>query len=225
MMRKSFKRFVSFFLIPATRWYLRKDRRYTYKGVAITVFHGVFHPGLFYSTKFLLDFLLDQPLKDRKLLELGGGSGLISIHCAKQGATVTVTDLSQKALSNIEFNGKQNQVSFDLVYSDMFNALPSQRFDWIVINPPYYAGEPKNEADLAWYCGKDFDYFRKLFSGLAHYRHAETRVIMVLTLGCDLEKIFSVARLHGFEFKLIKEQDVLFDGKDFLFEIRPKTAG
>ncbi len=66
-----FKRVVSFFLVPATRWYLRKPRGYTYNGVDIVVQPGVFHPGLFYSTKFLLEFLREQPLAGKSLLELG----------------------------------------------------------------------------------------------------------------------------------------------------------
>jgi hypothetical protein len=42
----------------------------------------------------------------------------------------------------------------------------------------------------------------------------------VLTLGCELDKIVEIAKNHRFQFDLLQEKNVLFDGKDFLFQIR-----
>jgi release factor glutamine methyltransferase len=219
-MRKFFKRFISLILIPATQWYLRKERTYSYQDVTVKVFPGVFHPGLFYSTKFLVDYLITQPIQNKSLLELGCGTGLISIVSAKQGAIVTASDLSQVALNNAAINIKSNKASVATIQSDVFDNLNGKVFDWIIINPPYYAKNPSNESELAWNCGEHFEYFEKLFKNLQHHIHTETNVIMVLTLGCDLKNIFIVARSHGFEFELIEERNVLFDGKDFLYRIK-----
>ena len=103
-MRKNFKRIISFFLVPLTRWYLRKERQYSYLGVTVKVFSGVFHPGLFYSTTFLINFLLAQKIRNKSLLELGCGTGLLSIISAKNGAVVTASDLSHQAIKNITSN-------------------------------------------------------------------------------------------------------------------------
>jgi len=219
-MRKFFKRVISLILIPATQWYLRKERTYSYQGATIKVSPGVFHPGLFYSTKFLIDYLILQPIRGKSLLELGCGTGLISIVSAKQGAIVTASDLSQAAIHNAAINIKSNEVSVDTIQSDLFDNLHGKIFDWIIINPPYYARNPSNESELAWHCGEHFEYFEKLFKNLHQHVHSRSNVIMVLTLGCDLKNIFLVARNHGFEFKLIEERNVLFDGKDFLYRIR-----
>ncbi len=219
-MRKIFKRVISFFLIPLTRWYLRKERQYAYRDVRVTVFQGVFHPGLFYSTKFLIDYVLTQPLKDKSLLELGCGSGLLSIIATQNGAVVTATDLSQRAIDNTTFNAKQNQVPIEIIYSDMFDRIERRPFDWIVINPPYYARSVKTEEELAWHCGEEFEYFKKLFWTLKDYMHSTTQVIMVLTVGCELDKIFEIAKIHQFQFELLQEKNVLFDGKDFLYQIK-----
>lgn len=221
MMRKIFKRIISFFLIPLTRWYLRKERQYAYRDVRVTVFQGVFHPGLFYSTKFLIDYVLTQPLKDKSLLELGCGTGLLSIIATQNGAAVTATDLSYRAIENITFNAKKNRVAIEIIYSDMFDRIERKPFDWIVINPPYYARSVKTEEELAWHCGEEFEYFKRLFSTLKDYTHSTTQVIMVLTLGCELDKIVEIAKSHQFRFELIREMNVLFDGKDFLYRIKP----
>ena len=218
-MRKYFKRFVSLFLVPFTRWYLRKERKFVYNGITIQVFPGVFHPGFFHSTKFILSYLADQPLAGKSFLELGCGSGLISTAAAMAGANVTASDLSFKALENTKYNANINQTFIKIVYSDLFDNIDKFQFDWIVINPPYYARKPESEQDLAWYCGENFEYFRKLFVSLKDYLHTQSNVIMVLTKGADVDSIMNIAREYNFGFELIKENDVFFDEKDFLFRI------
>ncbi len=222
-MRKVIKHFTSLFLIPLTRWYLRKERTYTYHGTTVTVLPGVFHPGLFYSTKFLIDYLQDKPVTSKSLLELGCGTGLISIIAAKSGAVVTATDLSSKAIENIKHNTTRNGVNIRIIHSDLFKAIEKETFDWIIINPPYYVGTASDEEQLAWYAGEDFDYFRRLFKSLGDYSHKTTEIIMVLTKGSDVSKISDIGNENGLELELVKEKKVFFDEKDFLYRIRDLT--
>jgi release factor glutamine methyltransferase len=217
--RRSLKYFASLFLIPAVKWYLRKERQYTFKGTTVTVWPGVFHPGFFSSTIFLLDYLQEQPLENRRLLELGCGTALISVICAKADAKVWAVDLSIKALENAKHNAAKNNVAPTFVHSDLFLNIEKQQFDWIIINPPYYALEAQNEEELAWNCGEHFEYFTKLFHSIGDYMHNTSKVIMVLTKGCDQKKIFSIAIENGFRMKMIREKKVMFDEKDFLYEI------
>ncbi len=218
-MRKIIKQFISFFLVPLTRWYLRKERQYSYLGVPVKVFSGVFHPGLFYSTKFLIDYLLTQSISGKSMLELGCGTGLLSIINARNGATVTASDLSQRAIENVTFNAKQNQVQIAIIHSDLFVRIGQKTFDWIIINPPYYARSIKSEEELAWHCGEEFEYFKKLFLTLRNYMDDDTQVIMVLTPECALGEIFKLAKDSQFSFELLQERNVLLDEKNFLYRI------
>lgn len=218
-MRRVLKRVASLFLIPITKWYLRRERNYHYKSLDIVVSPGVFHPGLFYSTKFLLSYLEKQNLKDQAFLELGCGTGLISIVCARHGARVVASDLSTRAIANAQANSVRNNVQLQIIHSNLFEKIPNQKFDWIIINPPYYAKEAKSEAELAWNCGKEFQYFYKLFGSMSGYMQSTSNVIMVLTLGCDIARIKEIGATYGFQFEVIAEKNVLFDGKDFLFRI------
>src|ERR1700749_2559201 len=130
-MRKLLKRIASIFLIPLTRWYLREERKYKYGGIEVSVFPGVFHPGLFHSTRFLLSYLKDQELKNKSLLELGCGTGLISIYSAEKGAIVTASDLNKRALDNAQHNCNFNHAKISFFHSDLFDNIPDQIFDWI----------------------------------------------------------------------------------------------
>jgi release factor glutamine methyltransferase len=219
-MRKTIKSLFSRVLIPLSKWYLRKERTYRKNGIHVIVLPGVFHPGLFSSTNFLWKFLSKQNVEDNSLLELGCGSGFLSVSAAKAGAQVTASDISRTAIRNTKINASKNNVEINIVESDLFDKISPKKFDWVMINPPYYAGAPNNEEELAWYCGKNFEYFQKLFKQLNNYIHEESMVIMVLTLGCDLDRIFSIARTFGFELEFLEEKSVLFDEKDFLYRIR-----
>jgi release factor glutamine methyltransferase len=219
-MRTYFKYLSSLVLVPLTQWYLRKERIFTYDKFSIVVFPGVFHPGLFHSTKFLLSYLESLKLKDKKFLELGCGSGLISIYAAHEGAEVTASDISKRAVENALVNATRNNVRINAFHSDLFTSHPSQRYDYIVINPPYYAKNPTNESEYAWYCGEGFNYFELLFTQLPSFIEPSSEIVMVLTSGCDLDTISSIARKNNFEFEMLRERNSLFDGKDFLYRIK-----
>ncbi|MEO8470958.1 MAG: methyltransferase [Chryseolinea sp.] len=219
-MRKLFKRIASVFLVPLTQWYLRKERSFRYRGTSVTVTPGVFHPGIFYSTKFLLELLDEQDLRGKRLLELGCGSGLISIVSAKHGANAMATDISTAAIENTTRNAAANKVSISILHSDLFESIPFQKFDIVVINPPYYAGDPVNDAQYAWYCGMNFEYFKKLFATITPYVHQNSLVIMVLTKGSDINTIKQIADTQNISFEMLREKDVLFDEKDYIFQLK-----
>lgn len=180
-------------LPPVTRWYLRKERSSRYKNIDLRIPPGVFHPGLYFSTRFLLSQLEKLEMEGKSVLELGAGSGMISIRCAKRGAEVTATDISGLAVKTVSANALRNEVSIEILQSDLFESLPAKRYDLIIINPPYYPGIPKDEEGHAWYCGPEFEYFVRLFEGLAAYVSPESKVLMVLSEDCEIERIREIA--------------------------------
>lgn len=218
-MRKLLKHAAAVILVPLTRWYLRKKRTYKYGEAVVTVLPGVFHPGLFSSTRLILGYLENKIQAGDTVLEIGSGTGLISVIAAKAGARVTALDISIKAVENTKANARTNQVEIEAVHSDLFQHLKKDVFRWIIINPPYYTGDPKSESDFAWYCGENFEYFKNLFSGLPNVSDSKTFIIMALTKGCDLEQIFAIGKRMGFSFALLREKKVVFDGKDMLYKL------
>ncbi|MBS1543052.1 MAG: methyltransferase [Bacteroidetes bacterium] len=206
-------------LIPWTRWYLRKQRTHVYGDVRIVVRHGVFHPGLFPSTPMLLESLKDQPLLGVRLLELGCGTGLISIIAAKRGALVTASDISTNALQNAEQNAYSNNVDVEFIQSDVFENIEPILFDWVIVNPPYYRGNPVDEASMAWYAGANLEYFEKFYSGLGRYIHKNSKVLMSLTQECDLDGIHRIAIRYDFDWTMRNERNSVLDGKDYVFNI------
>ena len=217
-MKLLFKKLLFPLLRFTYNFYSSKERSYSYKGINVRVMPGVFHPGLFFSTKLLLEYISQNDLKDKTVLELGAGSGLISIYCARQNAKVTATDINPTAVKNIIKNSELNNVKLEVIESDLFDKIEMRKFDYIIINPPYFPKYPKNEEELAWFCGSDFQYFKKLFSQLKDYKTEETFVLMILSEDCDLHRINSIANKNHFSKNMVFQKKV-FGEANYIFRI------
>jgi release factor glutamine methyltransferase len=188
-----------------TFWYLSKPRVVRFDAIRINVLPGVFHPGLFFSTKILLRHVIDKqiPLQGRQILELGAGSGLLSFYCAAQGARVTASDISKLAINNLKQNAEQNKLPISIVESDLFQEIDPNEFDIIFINPPYYPNDPVNENEMAWYCGSGFEYFKKLFDQLKAKRRKNNDVLMILSEDCNIPMLKSIAKQYNQSMNLL----------------------
>ena len=206
-------------LYPASEKYLSKERTFNYKGIPIIVFPGVFHPGFFYSTKILLQYLDNIEFKKKYVLELGAGTGLISIFAARKGGYVTASDISLTAVYNIEKNVNMTNANVEVVHSDLFDDIPQRGYDYIIINPPYYQKTPASEKEFAWFGGDDFQYFRKLFSQLTNNFYENTKVIMVLSDEANIEMIKSIAGEFKFLMKEIFHKKT-WGEKHFIFKVK-----
>ena len=202
--------------------YSSKERSYNFDGMIIKIFPGVFHPGFFFSTKFLISHLKYYKLKNKNILELGAGSGMISVFCAKNFAEVTASDISKTAVENIIANAKLNNCNITAIHSDLFDSIPNQNFDFIIINPPYFPKDASTESELAWFCGGDFQYFEKLFKQLPDYLFPETIVLMVLSEDCSIKTIEAIAKKNNIEIKL-KDRRKFFGEENFIFQLHLTT--
>ncbi|MDZ7763405.1 MAG: peptide chain release factor N(5)-glutamine methyltransferase [Melioribacteraceae bacterium] len=81
----------------------------------------------------------------QNILDVGTGSGNISIALAKHlnGVNITSIDISIAAIAlakqNAEYNEIKNSVNFEV--ADIFNYKPLQKFDLVISNPPYVSKE------------------------------------------------------------------------------------
>src|SRR5215218_24285 len=96
--------------------YLSKTRTYSYKGIALEIPPQVFHPGFFHSTKLLLRSMAKENLNEKKVLELGAGSGLLGIYAANRGAAVTTTDINPISINCIRKNAVSNGVLLNVFH-------------------------------------------------------------------------------------------------------------
>jgi release factor glutamine methyltransferase len=132
----------------------------------------------------VLKVLAPAGKEDLRLLEIGTGSGAISIALAREqpAARITASDISPKALSvakeNAEHNGVREQIRF--LQGDLFQPVPKgETFDLVVSNPPYITQAEISsltpevrdyEPRVALSGGKDgLDFFRRALPSVNEY--------------------------------------------------------
>lgn len=210
-MRLFLKKITHPFLKLGLQFYYFKPRKYCYQDICILIHPDIFPPQMTFSTKILLDFVNEKDVKDKTFLELGCGSGIISLLASKKKAFAIASDINQTALKYLEKNAQTNNLEVQVVFSDLFDQIGNQSLDYIVINPPYYPKKPKNIKEQAWFCGENFEYFEKLFSQLPRFLSFETHCYMIVSQDCDLEKIKAIALKNTMTFELVLEKKELVE--------------
>lgn len=78
------------------------------------------------------------------VLEIGCGTGIISILLSKSGCNVVASDISDDAIELTKTNAKINNAKLKVVKSNLLESIKG-RFDYIIFNPPYL---PEDEYDF-----------------------------------------------------------------------------
>ena len=218
-LRRIFRKLLSITILPILRYYLSSTVKYKHDGLTLSIAPGVFHPGFFYSTKYFGNFLRKLELHGKSFLDLGTGSGMLAFIADRAGAKVTASDISKTAIENLRKNLQLNRKDFKTVHSDLFDEFPKEKFDLIAINPPYYRQSPKSEADYAWYCGEQLEYFKKLFKQMPQFIFPNSSIFMVLSEDCALEEIKQIAASNGFQYTLVNNKRIWLE-MNYIFEFK-----
>jgi len=97
---------------------------------------------------------------DRRVLDMGTGSGALAIAAARAGATsVTAVDLSWRSVAATWMNSRLNRAAVSVRHGDLFAPVAGRRFELVVANPPYVPSEssvlPRHPIARAWDAGPD----------------------------------------------------------------------
>lgn len=152
-----------------------------------------------------------------KVLEVGCGSGIVSIHCALNGCTVTSGDINPKAVELTRRNFKANRLSSDVVETDVYSAIEG-RFDTIVFNLPYLPVDEEGLLAKAWSGGPDgLGPLPKLLEGAPEHLNKGGRVVVVVSSLMDGAALHEL--LDQYDYRVIGESRMFFE-KLSVVEIR-----
>lgn len=127
------------------------ERYFHFKSLKIFLHSEVYEPAE--DTFLMLDTI--QIKSDQSVLEIGSGTGIISLFCAQQGAHVICTDINPCAIELINKNIKENKNGIDgtikVRKGNLFDPIKSEEnFDIIIFNPPYLPTTPDQKIG-GWY--------------------------------------------------------------------------
>lgn len=102
---------------------------------SLKIYPGVFNPALTNVSPLFAKYLKVKR-RGEKVLEIGTGSGFISVLLAQQGAKVVATDVSKIAVRCATENAKLFNLPISVLRGSLFNPVKKMKFDSIVFNPP-----------------------------------------------------------------------------------------
>lgn len=177
--------------------------------IQIEVAEDVYAP----SDDSLLMISAIHPAQGQSILEMGTGSGIIALHCAKAGSKVTAVDTSEKALECAKNNAQINNLDIQLIQSELFSNIAG-KFDLIVFNPPYLSSQDAEvlavDDKRQLIGGEEGHEISVIFMEQAINHLTENGRIYLLTSTETSEKVIQHAR-KLFLANKIKEQRMFFE--------------
>lgn len=106
------------------------------------------------DTFLLISALQKSDLKNKTVLEIGTGSGIVALFAAQLAKSVIAVDINPNAVKCAKENAARNKIkNIKFKKSDLFKNI-SEKFDIIIFNPPYLPDEPITQ-DIALDGGPD----------------------------------------------------------------------
>ena len=173
------------------------------------------------ETELLVEEILKENLRDKKLLDIGTGSGAIAISLALENNVnlhVSACDISREALEVARMNAKSLGALVDFIHSDLFENVEG-KFDIIVSNPPYISEKDYDKLDellyqeprTALYGGvKGYEIYEKIIDQAKSYLTDKASIFF--EIGYDQGKVVSdLLRENGYQdVKVLQD----YGGKD-----------
>lgn len=157
-----------------------------------------------------------------KVLEVGCGSGVVSIHCAKNGCYVTAVDVNPRAVELTRRNAEANGTDIRVLESDVYRNVDGV-FDTIVFNLPYLPVDEEGLLAKAWSGGPDgLGPLPRLLEGAPDHLVPDGRVVVVVSSLTEPRALEEA--LEGYEVRTIGEQRLFFERLSVL-EIRGSLRG
>lgn len=168
------------------------------------------------ETELLVDSIIEDYNisflgKNIEILELGTGSGAISVSIANEipKADIIAVDISIEALNIAKTNAYNHDVreKIKFIQSNWFSALSKDKYDYIVSNPPYVAHDEKSyvaaetllfEPELALYAAENgLAAYTAIISSAASYLKDGGKLFFEIGYS-QRGKVLDILRTHGF---------------------------
>ena len=215
--------FLSYHLILSRR----RTRVTRAAGFRLSVRPTVFHPRYFLSSECFAEFIGRLDLKDRCVLDVGTGSGILALAAARAGARhVIAADINPNAAlaaaENARANGLGDRVS--ALCSDLLSALAHRPlFDAILSSPPKHPGEPRDLADRGWHAGPHYRDIAALFDQSRQRLKSGGRLYVMVSSDSDLELLAGLIDRAGFRARLVHERSILIESL-IVYELQEAKA-
>ncbi len=160
----------------------------------------------------------------RSVLEIGTGTGLLSILCAQNNASrIVATDINPAAVACAKYNAAMHELeSFIDVRKvpvgepSAFAVIqPTERFDVILSNPPWEDGNISQPADHAFY-DPGFALMDSILDGLPQHLNPGGRCLLAYGHRPAIERLREEVQRRGYQWQVLDDREIGDLESDFL---------
>ena len=164
--------------------------------------------------------------KSDRVLEVGVGSGYISLIASQKAESVLGIDINPYAARLAKINAKQNGVTnVEFIVGDLFAPI-NGKFNLIIINPPYLPHSDEDENNpigFSWNGGDDGrNVIDRFIKDVANYLSSNGRIQIIQSTLSRYEKTINALCQKGFEVEIRDVQSLFFE-KIYLLNARLKN--
>ena len=184
-----------------------------YKGIVIYKHPNVYEPA---EDTFLLAENLDIKRTD-EVLEIGTGTGLITVIAAQKSRKVVATDINEHAIKCALKNTITNRTyNVELRKGNLFEPVKDERFDLILFNTPYLPTEDDekldNELNAAFDGGPEGrETIDQFLEEVKDHLNEGGRVQLIQSSLSDNEKTIKKLEQYGFDAEITASEKCFFE--------------
>lgn len=150
----------------------------------------------------------------RRVLEIGTGTGYLSLLCVANGAThVVATDVNPAAVACARYNAAQQALETNLEVRQVdpnnpgaFTVIkPEERFDLILSNPPWEEGQVEKPADHAFY-DPGFALMQSIIDGLPQHLSPGGRCLLSYGNVPAIKRLLEMAEAANLQVKVLDDR-------------------
>ncbi len=203
---------------------MHREDRISLFGFDLIIPPTVFHPRLYFTSRVLSEFITALTLESKTFLDVGCGSGIISLVAAQKGARITSIDINPAAVEATKKNARLNLANniLDIFQSNLFeNVSPESRFDYIVWNPPFFPYESMDQQSDAFNAGKNYSVIKQFSESAKNYLAKSGSIFIILTTDMDIKTVLSFFK-EDYSIEMRESRRLVFETL-FIYEIQRKV--
>ncbi len=183
--------------------------RFYHKGLEMDVPDSVYYPR---EDSLLMAGVLEKE-KAENCLEIGCGSGFLSILAAKTSAVtdVTAVDINEKAVEATKKNAKKNNVKLKAFVSDLFSSI-NDSYDLIVFNSPYLPTQTDDQVSSGKFEDKQWSggikVIEKFIQQAKNHLNKNGKILLLISSLTGEKEVLELFHNNNFNVRVIARERV-----------------
>ncbi len=165
---------------------------------------------------YLLESVISKYAKDKSVLDMGTGSGILVKKAKSSGAkSVLAVDINSEAIKKLK------KEKIDSIQSNLFEKVKG-KFDLILCNPPYLPedkDEDKESSKITSGGKKGDEFILKFLNQAVNHINKQGIILLLVSSLTPTERILSLLKKLGLKKKVIASKEIFFESLN-VWEIR-----